>query len=585
MRHASRYRWTVLVALTLFLLLFNTRFSLDNAPVQSIDVIGDLPAFATVFALWLLTLILPVLRSVRSHPWKLLVLVSIFTIVFLGFWITRSTYTALRQDGLINAVHVRYLADHPDRIPTEHTNLGYFNFPGMHLSTLALAQTVGPGMDYMQAAFLALVVHLVFFSGVVYIFYLKTLGSPVWAALASILSIQANIMLARYSFWPSFWALGFLVLLLTGLHRFVRGGRERWEDTCIMLLLISAIAISHFVTSIVAFFIMVSIALTHRLCRGPTSPHESRPIFSLALWALLIPLAWNSYWAIRVFGDIARIAKVVLQHFAEGGALTALLNFTAAYVGGNVPYWATATRLFWVATLLPAIVLAIWKVVTRQCHNPREHVEVGGLIGVLVASSLATALSQGSDQFYRLLLYGYFLATPINLRALQQAGPTKKWAASFVTGLLLMLSFPTFLAHNSTVAVSSYYPPELAAARFAARATTHEGRGTTVFADATEFGVLSTGVPDARFAITPDPGIQRGHEVYWNATKAQTNVFGKRPQGTTPETALFYFSKRRVVTAQHVLGISPADPGWTTIVQLLADTNKVYENGTSEVHL
>lgn len=576
--------WTLLLVLTAALLLFPTRLTLEYEPIQSIPAIPNVPLFAAFYSLWLLLLLLLLFSGKEASRWEKPALVGIFALVFLGFWLLVGPNTGLRYDGIGNAAHAGYLLQQGDgKMPIDHPNLAYFNFPGMHLLALALVQLTG--LSLSQGVTLALAFHLVLLAVLLYILFLRSLHSPSLAALGALLAIQGNIMLARYSFYPGIWALVFLAMFLILLYRPGQALFDTWQDRFLVLLLLGATTITHLVTSTLLFFILAGIYLVRNLHLLRAKAGAGLVAASTLATFLVIPLSWDVYWATRLFDGLTRVTAAVIGDLTEKGLLTYFFNLGGSYVGSGVPLWAVLVRYFWWGALfLLGAVLGLRNLLNIRGLHRAQQVETGGLVGVVALSAAVTLLSIGGAEFYRFLLYGALFTVPIILRfLLVLLARQRRMVYGLAVSLFFVLSFPTFLAHNNLVGVSTYYPSELQAGSFLRQASGGQGEGLTLFNDPAENGVLSFNVPNASFVTTPQGSELKGKDDFWQAAAKSVQSFSARTSRGERIPA-FYLSQRRLVVAEHFFRIRPEDPQWDELRNSLGEHNRVYENGTIEIY-
>jgi hypothetical protein len=576
--------WLLLLFLTGALLLFPTRLTLEYEPIQSIPAIPNLPLFAALYSLWLLLLLLLLFSGGEGARWERSALVGIFALVFVGFWLLTGPNTGLRYDGIGNAAHVAYLSQQArGMIPVDHPHLRYFNFPGMHLLALALVQVTGLGL--FQGVTLALTFHLVLLSVLLYILFLRSLHSPSLAAFGALLAIQGNIMLARYSFYPGIWALVFLVIFLILLHRPGQALFDTWQDRLLMLLLLGATTITHLVTAKLLFFVLAGMYLVRNWHLLRTKTGIGLVSASTLATFLVIPLAWDVYWASRFFDSLIKITSAVIEDLTEKGLLTYFFNLGQSYVGAGVPLWAIAVRYFWWGALfLFGSILGLKNLLNIKSLSRAQQLETGGLVGVIALSAAVTALSVGGSEFYRFLLYGAFCTVPILLSFVVNL-PTKgrRLALGLAIPLFFLLSFPTFLAHNNLVGTSTYYPSELHAGAFL-RQTTSGGRGLTLFYSALEGNLALYNVPNASLRKAAPFSQLKDASDFWHFESRAVSNFLDAGAGTEATLSAFYFSRRIVALAEHVFRIKPADARWDALNGSLAKANRVYDNSVVQIY-
>jgi len=576
--------WILLLVLTLTILTFPTHLTLQSGPIQSIAAIPNLDLFAVVYCFWLLVLAFLLFSGKRSSLWEKLGLIIIFGLVFIGYWLFTGSNTVLRYDGLGNAAYVRYLDLQPDgKIPLNHPNLVYYGFPGMHLFTFALVKVTG--LSLLHSVTVILIFSLVLQVGLIYTLILRTLNNPLAAALGSMVGIQGNIMMARYSFYSNIWVLILIVLFFILVNRQGDSSRRTWQETTLILLLLVSATITHVVGMSIFFFVLVGIYVT-RIISARTLKSGLAIVSVPTLFIfIIVPLTWLIYQSMRWFsGSISGIVAVV-QNFKASGQLTYFLHLSSSYIGSD-PLWAVLVRYFWlVMVYLLGTILGLRNLLKRKNLSLTQQIETGGLIGIVLLSTLITLVSPGGAEFYRFVLYGAFFTIPIVFRFLLSLNSDKKrMCITIAIALLFILSFPTFLVHNNTVSLSNVYDIELQSVNFLRQLSGNQGDGLTIYNDPDEIGLMLFGVPDATYVTTPQASNLNGEEEYWQAVEKAIVDFEKPNLTNDSSTSLFYMSQRRISSTAHLLGISPQDPRWQQLDNRLVENNQIYANNYVHIY-
>jgi hypothetical protein len=568
--------WSLELFLTAIILLSAAQLNLESGSIQSIKALPSLVLFGGIYYLWLLLLLALLLCKPDKSSLESGLLVVLFALVFIGFWFTRGVYTAIRYDGVGSTGHVRYLLQSSDgRLPVGHPNLLYFNFPGMHVLTGLLARVAD--LDALHVVFVTLVSHLIIFGLLLYSFFLSNLQSPALASLGSLLVIQGNIMLPRYSFYPGIWALTFLLAVLLLVHN--RRTAETVSRMVPLIFLTAATTITHLTTSFLIFFLLIS---SYALCRmSPARDPRGSELASIPTIALslVLPLAWGLFYGARFFESVIQVIQGWVHDLTGQGVLTFLLTIGRVYGGGAAPTWVTVLRYFWVLVVFVAgTFLGLRGLGIIQKMDLHRRRDISGLVGILALTSLFTVLSPGGGEFYRFFLYGAFFTVPILLKHLRGLGRRRQLAMGALVALLFVLSLPTFLAHNDQVALSAYYPPELEAGFFLGRISGGTGRGLSLYDDPGEFGVLVYSVPNARFLLTPEAPFLKDREGMKRALNESILSFRHAASVPAGDRPVFYLSERRKMLAQHLLQVGRQDPVWSETEQSLEEVALVYDN-------
>ncbi len=573
--------WVSLLSLTAGLLLFPTRLTVEYRTIQSISAIPDLPVFAAFYIVWL-GLLLTLLVSGGESQWEKPALVAVFAVVFLGFWLMAGDYTSLRYDGIFNAAHVDQLAHQPDgTIPVGGPKFAYFNFPGMHLFAFFLVEITGIALPH--ALSLLLLTHLALVSVLAYLLFLRGLHNPSVAALGSLLFLQGNIILARYAFYPGVWALALLAMFLVLINKPGTILFSSWQDRLLMLLLLAAATMTHFVTAILLFFVLAGIYLVRSM---PAEGRSRTALVSLSTLTafLVIPLSWDVYWATHWFQSVAKVTSAVISDFTEKGSLLYLFNLGGSYAGGAVPLWALAVRYFWWATIFVlGGFLGLRNLLRFKTLSRVRQLETGGLMGVAALSAAVTGFSVGGSEFYRFLLYGPFFTIPILLRPLLDLSG-KRWKVSLGLAAVsfFALSFPTFLSHNNLVGTSAYYSYEFQAGRFLEQAAPEQER-LRVFSLSASGPTLLYTVPNADLRRSLQAAEMKDPAALWQARDDVLAGFLDPPRADG-RLDVFYRSVREAYVYQNIFNISPQDPEWRDLDNTLSRVNRLYDNGEVQIY-
>jgi hypothetical protein len=141
---------------------------------------------------------------------------------------------------------------------------------------------------------------------------------------------------------------------------------------------------------------------------------------------------------------------------------------------------------------------------------------------------------------------------------------------------LLILSFPTFLAHNHRVSTDAYYPHDYASANFVF-SVYGNGSDMKVF----HYGdvlvpLIYSGVREAEYhGVWED----RNEANVWKKASELMEIFL-----TSKQREIFINSQRGKGSYQHILGVKPNDPRWSTLDQSLQRSHEVYDNGYVQIY-
>jgi hypothetical protein len=539
---------------------------LEYHPIQSVYLFDNLPFFGSIFYIWFLLLVLLILtgKNGAKADWEKMGLVCISSLVFVAFWVIILPYG--RNDYLHFAFQIETLQQ-TGRIPT----MGgvYWDMPALALLGTSLFQITGSGIfDIMN---LSLLFFPPIIAGLLYLLFTKSFKSPNIAAFATVLLILANMYLAlAYTFHPNIISfvllLAFLLILNRGQHAFIGTSK----DIFIIVILIVAVSMLYFQTSLLFPLILVGLYIVQRI--GKITPIYITLIFLV----LIIPLVWQVYATITNFGMFTAFIPDIIAKITGGKFLDWIFFLGEKNAGGRVPLWASYTRMFWWALIYGlGTILGLINLLNVKKLSWAERVETGGLLGTIALISLATILSPGGERATQYLQYAAFFTVPALLHFFLKPGRIRQYGFTLLVILPLVLSFPTFLAHNGDVMVETFYPYEMASGKFLQRSY---GNGE---------GLHVQNVIGAEFYYVPK---SEGGGYFWSPISEEDYMRFKEEYlddflKRTGDNTVWLQTKRDKETGAANYGISPDDPRWQDMQQKLEQgyAHKIYDNGYVQI--
>lgn len=553
-----------IVALTAILLFMVRLPPWGYEPVQSLRVFSNLPLFAALYALWLMLLLLQLWRT-RSLLLGA-ILVSLFSLVHVGTMVLATSYGA--AEDFLKA---------SDSVQIQRTGeldfLIYGDFPALAVVEAVLAKVTDVDIILTLRTPL-LFIWLVLLSQLLLIGYFRLFKSVPLAALAVLLAVQSNIILARLYLHPMYMGVLLVVALLTFLL-----GREQplsARERLVLILFMAGLTMTHFVSSAVGLVIVAGYYLERRWHRR--SEVVSREMVTLAM---VLVLAWAIYWAVITFSNTAAFLPEVADRFRTGTAFIYAGRVTTANVEG-IPLWVTAVQTFWwVAIYLAGGLLALRNLLLQHRLSPAPPGYAGAYVVLAGVAAVGTIISPGGYDFYRIIVYGSFLAAPLVLYFLL-AGRRGRILALALSGMFLALSFPTLLAHNTSISQQANRPSEVAAAQFLSRALEGKEDVPRLFGGSDKYWYYS---PALTIQQTVYLGASLGSaslEEYRSAWADYVDQFLRR--GAEGEETVFSFSFESIVDARHLLRMPTNDPLWGEVRQNLSEADLFYDAGRVQLY-
>jgi hypothetical protein len=586
--------WSLALFLTAAILLYPVDLRLVDVPIQSTAIIENLPLFAALYYLWLLT-ILALLFSKAGptvdHREKI-ALVALFVVVFWGFW-TIITPAGQSEEPAFLA-YAKYLDD-TGHISLTARNFAYFDFPGLGLFAHAVSNVMD--LSHLDARTLIMLANAALTAVLLYCVHRRFADSsakPFTPYLLAVpLAIQSNMMLSVGFFFRPENAIGLLFLLallvLLAANRDESTFFGRWQSSLLAIVLFAALTVTHFITALVFVAVLGGLYLVRAVSGRRMNTASTMVLF------LVIIGAWLVYFAVRTFGDMTDAVPYTADLIREGDIFFYAFTLGAANAGGDVPLWATLVRLFWIGSVyLLAAVLVIVNLTRLRRLSSGERDYTGALLGIAVVTLIVALVNGTGDQAARYVEYGCFFAVPIVLAFISRAA-WRRLTFALVVIPFFLLSLPTFLAFHSQIALSAYYPAEQRAAEFLSSQYEDAGDDLALFASVRDRHHYLYYFPDSALYSSAYGVLKRGEErIVWQDTANTVSVFvtqrfaEEQPENPFPEPqtkGVFVFSQAFALVYEHLLGISPDDVEWLRIEGRLATTNAFYDNGQVQLYL
>ncbi len=594
--------------LTATILLFPVHLRYEYHAIESIYIFGDkLPLFGILYYIWLAILLLLLFTKGRSSEWQRVALVCIFVLVFCGFW-TIITPSGGHLDELWQMSHIKYLQE-TGNINLDQPNLGYFQFPALHLFNFSLSEISGLGI--FETRVLYLVFSGMLSAALLYLLFVRLLKNPYLASLGVLLMVQGAIAVSRglEAFWPGNLAyLLFVALLILFSRRQDRAPGMGAPGALIMIILLAAFTMSYLPLPTYFIFILTGIYLLQKAANKSVV----RP--STIVLLLVLSLTWQMYWSINQFSNLAGLIPNFLANFTqlEERAFAVGSGPGATALGESVPLWASSIKFFWLSLIFGlGTILGIWSLVKARRLDSSQVLETGGLLGVIFFSAFCFfAFPLGTGPYLRFFRYAPFFTIPIILRFLSgfsRHNELSQWnilpenpgggsapnafrkspanfggrfggyAITLLVILFFALSFPTFLIQHNVICSKYVYPYDLSSGEFLE--STYEGEELSIFS---EYGAYTYTyyVTEAHFHIMASPEATAGKEGLLLKVNQLMDGFELSREGDV----IWVFSERFRQPPHSPAIIEPTDPGWVEFTDRLAENNRIYDNGYIEIY-
>lgn len=589
--------WLTLILLTVTIFLFRVNLVFSMGAAQSTQIFQSLPWFAVLFITWLVNLAW--LFILNKNAWLRAILVGIFSLVFLGFWIAITPLGTLHDYDGGGISYAQFIRNYWT-FSSSFRNFGYLQFP--------FTSILGAGISKITTLniFNTRTVILLFNSVVIgvccFIFFKNMLKNTTLAVIGAGFAILGNMTLCdSIVFSP---ASEGLVLFVMFLALVIKGNgvifASKW-DKIIAVVLIVAITITHCITGFYVIAVLLGIILVQLFTKKKL----------MNLWfvapLVVIPLIWNLTMASTMSYDILRLstqsAKFVISYTsaitANGASafvpsatippvgtssnpfsLWWVKDMAVTYLGGQSPLWMRAIIIFWVLALfIFGSILALVNLVRIRKLSNNLQILTGAMLGVFGLSILAvfTSLNTGGFQFFRYLDFSGFFLVPIILLFIQTLN-YRKVALIVLAVLIVVLSFPTFLAYNSIIEGNAVYPQEIQAGQYL-QTIYGDGSGLKIYTDGETATVLMCYLPNATYYYIDELSISENKDVILQQVGQLLSDFNKE-QGNK----LFVLSPKFEWFFVHQLSISVNNPEWAKLQTNFINDTEMYDNGFVQVY-
>jgi hypothetical protein len=566
--------WILLLGLTATILLYPVSISPNYPlPVQSIYIFSNFALFLVLFYAWML-LLLTLLFSRRENMMEKLAISLVFAIVFVEFWAFISPWGGT-GDAIWQMAHVHYLSQEGNIPLSGHPNFGYFDFPGLQLLALCLANVCDMQIFAIQTAFLLM--NVAIFALLVFTNFLNILKSPFYASLGVILMIVGSTAgLGRINYFhPMVLAITFLSFFSLMLSRIKDKLIQSWRENLILVILFAAATIEYLFTPFLFFFIILGIYALYYFRR------EKAPVnsFTLVVPAIFI-ISWEIYQTVRSFNTIVSLWPKILEDLLGGRFFIATSQTLTANVGLAYPWWGNATRLFWWSFIFGfGTFLILWKLLNfRKCEHS-EGVQLGAFLGVLLTVLVGVMGTRGAIHggIARYLWVAPFFLVPTLIMFFSRI-KVKKYAFTFIFASLLIFSLPTFLTNMDTFCAVHIYSRELQTGMFI-NSIYERGNGVNLYSYSPVLQFATFYAPESHIITGPEAyGLEE--EEMWSAFYGIMDRFHNPFRSPN----LFVNSIKAKLQYWEYQKVSPDDPKWAKLDESLLQNNKVYENGLIQLY-
>jgi len=494
-------------------------------------------------------------------------LVSIFALVFSGVWISLS-HGYFGADSFVPAGGAQFVKTGGHLY--YQLSSGVVEFPTLTLLTYYVSQI--PSLGIFDAVTLLLIFEALIFSILIYLFFRNLTEDKCLAALGVIMVIGGSMTIA--DFLPQLHAritgLIFLVACLMLLSNNKQNIMNSTSRTLIFLVFLAAITITHAITGFVLICILIGIFMMH-IRTNKIMLLVVLSIVSFGAYEIFISLGISHYMLSLIPSLINNIVHEHLFSFITGVTISSI-------IGGILPLWANMTTIFWLLVIACGGIIWVSKFINFKGLSFTEKTIQGGLVGVslfLIISGLATQLIEALNRglFYiPIFTDGILLLFLFNLKKKIQ-----NIVLVVLVSLICILSLPTFLTQNDSVATSTLHSQEIASAEYLDSYYSKVQR-LTVFTSEVYPAFFNYFSPEiTKYVWFPGVIVPGSKDEVW------TDFNNFETQFEFPKdysTNILIYSPRIKDSLYSMLGeVSNITPKWVEFTDKLSQENMVYNNG------
>jgi hypothetical protein len=584
------FLWVLLLAMTVVLILFpaDVNYDLSIHTIPFLYIFHCFSLFAVIYYIWL-TFLMVLLFTGGSEPridWEKAALVGIFAVVFVGY--STMVSRGFTGDAFAPAGDIRNLLaqGHYDRAAA----LKYNGFPGFSLLGTGVCLVTGMGItDYIT--FFPFF-QILLFSVLLYLFFSKLLKNPYLAALGALLVIQVDIPVSTSlqqfhagAFAP-FCLLPVALLLFT--YGRVTDSRRVFRleiNEVLILAVLTALFISHFITSLAAFLTILGIYAMQKI--------SGKHVLStqLAVVLLSVPVIWNLVENLGIIRYYANMVPDAVADLMSGNIINAWLlpMQTTSYVGGRSYLWMIPP-LYLGPLLLVVIGGILGLAILFRVKNLEKGglITLGGLAGTVVLALMLLFLGGLQESYGRTLIYIALFTVPIIIWRVLHFKHHRKYVLSSLVVVLFVLSLPSFLLSGKAIAGMTYYPREAAAGEFL-ESSFGRGAGMHVYGLGGSAYYLTYYLLDAYmdYVYTPDLRSRDKEQIWRNVNGYVSSIENNSAAapGLPPGPGIIMFSPKWDTPFRDYIGIDVKNtPEWRNLESRLAENDMIYCNSFVRIY-
>jgi hypothetical protein len=350
------------------------------------------------------------------------------------------------------------------------------------------------------------------------------------------------------------------------------------RERMLAMLLLGGLTVTHFVSSLVGLLLLAALSLENWWHKRSQVVSHHLVILGLTLIAM-----WGVYWTVLFFRNVVGYLPEIATRFRQGIAFSWVSRVARANTEG-LPLWVTMVQMFWWITIYFAGGLVALR---NASLRSRLHSSTSGFTGAYLllatGSIIGTIASPGGYDFYRVILYGSFLAAPLVLHFLFSR--SRKIMSATVSAIFLTLSIPSLVAHNTSISQQATHLSEARAAQFLGRALEGMEETTKLFGGQSgpdRVIYYMPGLIPNMVNFSAEPSRTRDFEQLRTLWRDYAKSFVREANRANGSVLIFDYQDR--VYWHHLLRISEDDELWDKVRQDLGQTSLFYDAGQVQIY-
>jgi hypothetical protein len=334
------------------------------------------------------------------------------------------------------------------------------------------------------------------------------------------------------------------------------------------------------------FFITLGLWIFALLRRRPDEP---RPSISFLLVLLIVPIVWMAYWGTDGFRQVSLWSRDnLLTSIFSLERWTGVFTIGQANLSESAPFWYSCIRWLWLGVLYVAGGLIwLWSLFKFRSLGLTESRISAALFGLALLSLISCMISpRGFAELLRALTYIPFFTLPLLILFILRFKPgARKLVLVGLALLIILISFPSFLANNSRINSDATHVIEFSTGEWLHSIYGTGGR-LSIFATTSTYQPVQFYLPDATYTTESweQTFATMTEESIWQSMDKLVQDFVSSSQ--SGNSALFIVSPKEALQKSGSFNIPYDHPHWAAISREISERyDIIYNNGPINIYI